>query len=471
MTFSATGLPEGLSLDGASGRITGSVNHAGEFDVKLTATNSLGSDTKNLHVIIGDKIALTPPMGWNSWNCWAWTVSQEKVLKSARAMAASGLANHGWTYINIDDSWQGTRGGEFNALQGNERFPDMKGLCDQIHGMGLKAGIYSTPWLGSYAMFQGGSSSRPDGGWTPPPANNRFPNPDPNKTFGKYPFASNDAKQWAAWGFDYLKYDWNPIDVAHTKEMSDALIDSGRDFVFSLSNGAPFNRAKDWTELSNAWRTTGDIRDTWYSIASIGFAQARWAPFGGPGHWNDPDMLVVGWVGWGPQLHSTQLNADEQYTHISLWCLLSAPMLIGCDLDRLDAFTLNLLTNDEVLAIDQDAGGKEAVKVAEQGETITIANPRGRRRAGGGGGGGRGLQYVPGQVWAKELADGSQAVGLFNLGNQEMTVTADFSALKLSGKQVVRDLWRQKDLGTFEGKFEATVEPHGVVLVKISPAS
>jgi alpha-galactosidase len=173
-------------------------------------------------------------------------------------------------------------------------------------------------------------------------------------------------------------------------------------------------------------------------------------------------MLIVGYVGWGPKLHPTNLTPDEQYTHISLWCLLSAPLLLGCDLERIDDFTLSLLTNDEVLAIDQDPLGKQATCVAEQGAKVTIKNPTKEDD--------KGVTHARGQVWARPLEDGSTAVGLFNLGEEEMTVSASFADVKVTGKQLVRDLWRQKDLGEFDGKFEASVRPHGVVLVTLRPA-
>src|SRR5206468_210158 len=189
---------------------------------------------------------------------------------------------------------------------------------------------------------------------------------------GQYHFMKQHAKQFAYWGFDYLKYDWNPIEEPDVKEMNEALLASGRDIIYSLSNNGKFENAEMFARLANCWRTTGDIRDRWDSVAGIGFRQSRWAPFAGHGHWNDPDMLVVGQVGWGPKLHPANLTASEQYTHISLWCLLSAPLLIGCDLEKLDPFTLSLLTNDEVLAIDQDAGGKEATMVAHSEDEVKI---------------------------------------------------------------------------------------------------
>jgi alpha-galactosidase len=445
MTFSATNLPSGLKLDKTTGRISGSLKKAGEFNIVLRAKNSLGQTEKKFRIVTGDQIALTPPMGWNSWNCWADAVDQEKVLRSARAMVASGLAQHGWTYINIDDTWQGKRGGKLNAIQPNEKFPDMAKLCDDIHALGLKAGIYSTPWVTSYARHIGGSAENPEGAW--PPKTNNAPR---NKNIlpyavAKYSFATNDAAQWAKWGFDYLKYDWNPIELPQVVEMAGALRAAKRDIILSLSNNSHdqlLDRIAPIAPLAQSWRTTGDISDSWGSMSGIGFAQGPWTQFSGPGHWNDADMLVVGWVGWGPKLHQTKLTPDEQYTHISLWCLLSAPLLIGCDLEKLDAFTLSLLSNDEVLAVDQDALGKQAVRVAGENDL---------------------------DVFAKPLENGSLAVGLFNRGATNATVTANFSDLKISGKQTVRDLWRQKDIGVFTDKFEVPVASHGVVLVRLIP--
>ena len=462
MTFEVSGLPDGLKLDAKTGRISGSVEKAGTFKTTVKATNDKGSDEKPFEIVIGDKIALTPPMGWNSWNCWAGAVDQDKVLRSAKAMHDSGLINHGWTYINIDDTWQGKRDPKTHALQGNEKFPDMKGLCDQIHDMGLKAGIYSTPWITSYATYPGGSADNEAGDWSKPTIEKRG---NVNKkvkpwAVGEYHFMQQDAKQWAQWGFDYLKYDWNPIEEPDVKEMHDALLDSGRDIIYSLSNNLAFERADVAAKYANCWRTTGDIRDRWDSVAGIGLRQGKWAPYAAPGHWNDPDMLVVGYVGWGPKLHPTNLTADEQYTHISLWCLLSAPLLIGCDLERLDPFTVSLLSNDEVLAMDQDPAGKEATMVSEAGGTVKIVRAD---RAGD-----KGFELPKFQVWSKELADGSRAVGLFNLDEKQATVTANFSDLKVTGSQKVRDLWRQKDLGSFDGKYESLVPPHGAVLLKLS---
>ncbi len=458
MTFAAKGLPEGLSLAPQTGIITGTVAAAGEYSVRLTARNAKGNAAKTLKVVIGDKIALTPPLGWNSWNSWAGRVDQDKVLRSARVLVSSGLINHGWSYVNIDDTWQGERTGPDHALLANAKFPDMKGLCDTLHGMGLKAGIYSTPWLTSYASYPGGSSDTPEGTWT------RAQATDQNHRIAQYHFAEADARQWATWGFDYLKYDWNPNDVDNTSEISQALKKSGRDIVLSLSNSAPLNHADDWVRLANAWRTTGDIADSWgrprttwqQGMGQIAFSQDRWAPYSGPGHWNDTDMLVLGTVSLSQPMHYTHLTADEQYTHISMWSLLSAPMLIGCDMEKLDPFTLSLLTNDEVLAVNQDALGKGAVKVSGPAFKVPAYGA-----ASGDNPGGNAL------VYSKPLEDGTLAVGLFNVGPQEMTVTASFADLKLTGRHKVRDLWRQKDVGVYSDNYSASVPSHGAVLVKI----
>ncbi|MGA2093233.1 MAG: putative Ig domain-containing protein [Sedimentisphaerales bacterium] len=452
LTFEAQGLPEGLTLDNQTGKITGKIENPGTFNVILKASNSLGSTERTLKIVVGETTALTPPLGWNSWNCWSEKVTGKNVRDSAKAMFDSGLINHGWTYINIDDGWQGKRGSELSAIQPNENFPDMKGLCDYVHSLGLKIGIYSTPWITSYSGFVGGSSDDPNGVWKRIEGYNNYTK---NHRFGKYSFEPNDAAQWAQWDFDYLKYDWKPNDPEHIERMANALRQSGRDIVYSLSNTAPFKNASTIVKFANCWRTTNDIRDVWtraqlpaqerwaFGILDIWKEQDRWIQFNGPGHFNDADMLVVGKVGWGNP-KPTRLTPDEQYSHISLWCLWSSPMLLGCPLDQLDDFTLNLLTNDEVLAINQDPLGQQAKQVAAEGQ---------------------------GKVLAKDLDDGSKAVGLFNLGNEPNAVKITWQQLEITGKQTVRDLWRQKDIGTYKDSFEAIVRSHGVILVKITPVA
>lgn len=425
MTFSAKGLPEGLKLNSENGQITGVIKEKGEFKVTLTAKNSLGQSERPLRIVCGDLIALTPPLGWNSWNCFAGAVSQDKVKAAADAMVKSGLINHGWTYINIDDCWEAGRDADGRILS-NEKFPDMKALTEYVHGLGLKIGLYSSPGPKTCAGFT-----------------------------ASYQFEEKDALRYAEWGFDYLKYDWcsygdiarNPDLAALQKPyfvMRAALDKAPRDIVYSLCQYGMGDVWKWGAEVGgNCWRTTGDITDTWGSMAGIGFKQVGHEKFAGPGHWNDPDMLVVGYVGWSANVRPTRLSPNEQYTHISLWCLLDSPLLIGCDMTKLDEFTLNLLTNDEVLGVNQDPLGRQAGLVA--------------KNAGA-------------EVWAKDLEDGSKAVGLFNRGQTETTVTAKWSDLGVTGKQVVRDLWRQKDAGSFDDAFSVSVPRHGVVLVKISPA-
>jgi alpha-galactosidase len=474
MEFSVRDLPKGLQVDVRTGRITGSIAEPGEHTVTLQAKNAKGSGEKKFKIVAGEEIALTPPLGWNSWNCWGVMVDAEKVRRSARAMVESGLINHGWAYINIDDAWQAAqRGGPFNAIQGNEKFPDMKDLCDEVHSLGLKIGIYSTPWETSYAGFIGGSADNPEGAWSTNlifAADGRAR----KRYHGGHPFAENDARQWAAWGIDYLKYDWNPKSSTpretleefenYVATMARALRKSGRDIPYSYSNSMPIEWVKDVSKYFNAWRTTGDVHDTWWSITGIGFSQDRWTQFSGPGHWNDPDMLVVGYVdvGRGRNLHPSRLTPDEQYTHITLWSLLAAPLLIGCDMERLDSFTLNLLSNDEVLAVDQDPLGKQATLVSEYGPKVTLVNVR----SGGRPNQERTLSSF--QIWARPLEDGSHAVGLFNLGDTNAAVTVKWSDLKFSGSKTVRDIWRQKDLGKFNDEFSVTVAPHGAEMVKIN---
>jgi alpha-galactosidase len=476
MHFSADNLPDGLLLDNVRGRITGKLTDPGEYRVTLTAKNDLGKSSRELRIVCGDRLALTPPMGWNSWNAGGPHISDERIRANAKAMVDSGLIQHGWTYINIDDAWQGTRGGKTKAIQGNEKFPDMKKLADDVHAMGLKLGIYSTPWVTSYAGYVGGSSDNEDGKWSKDLEKDAEGKKIRRR--GKHSFAWNDAQQWAEWGIDYLKYDWNPtqtqpsptaaLDMEYLREMSDALRYSGRDIVYSYSNSAPFSMVDEMAIYTNAWRNTGDIRDTWYSMSSKGFDKDKWAPFAGPGHWNDPDMLVLGLVGWSGTLTNTKLTPDEQYVHVSLWSLVSSPLLIGCEMTRLDPFTISLLSNDEVLAVNQDPLGEQALSISRvdnPGDSgVEIYEDNRQRKF-----------EMPKvlEVLAKNLEDGSKAVGLFNRSTKAAKVTLNWDDIKkidpkfAGGKWRVRDLWRQKDLGVFDKEFGTDVAPHGVVLVQL----
>ncbi len=457
MIFTAKGLPKGLKIDSKTGMISGKIAKAGTFEVTLGAKNAKGKAEKTLRIVCGDQIALTPPMGWNSWNCFANEVSADKVKRAADAMVNSGLINHGWTYINIDDFWENHRDSKDQSLRGklrdeagyiipNSRFVDMKPLADYVHNLGLKIGLYSSP-----------------GPWTC------------GGCAGSYGFEKQDAESYAKWGFDYLKYDWcsygnvingladnDPYKVSSLsyngggelntamkpfKVMGELLRNQSRDIVFSVCQ---YGMSDVWkwggSVNGNCWRTTNDINDTWVSVKNIALDQEKSAPYAKPGNWNDPDMLVVGTVGWGNP-HPSKLKPDEQYLHISLWSLFSAPLLIGCDMEKLDEFTLNLLTNDEVIEINQDPLGKQATCIQTIGDL---------------------------RVYVKQLEDGSKAVGFCNFGLDIVTMSyKDFATLGIKGQCKVRDLWRQKDIKNMNAdtdQLALEVPAHGVLLYTFVPA-
>jgi hypothetical protein len=428
MKFRAINLPTGLRLNENTGIISGKVDSPGEYKVRLIAENSEGKSERELRIEIGDKIALTPPMGWNSWNCWGLSADQNKVTAAANAFISTGLADHGWTYINIDDGWEipssssSLKRDKNGNILVNDKFPDIKKLGEEIHAAGLKFGIYSSP----------GESTC--GGFT--------------ASFG---FEIKDAKSYENWGIDYLKYDWCSYElIAKDKSqeelmkpyyvMRNALNKVNRDIVFSLCQYGMSDVWK-WGDKvgGNLWRTTGDITDSWESLKSIGFNQVDDAKYCKPGNWNDPDMLIVGLLGSGKNLHYTHLTPDEQYTHISLWALLSAPMLIGCDLEKLDPFTLNLLTNDEVIAVDQDPLSYQARRMIK---TDSI------------------------QVWVKKLENGPKAFGVFNLSDKPISYELSFKKIGLSKNVTLINLWSQREVGLFKNSYKIIIPSHGVKLLK-----
>jgi alpha-galactosidase len=423
LTFAATNLPAGLTLDARTGLITGSLQQAGRTVTTVTVTGPTGRATAAFTIVGGTHVlALTPPLGWNSWNVWGRKVDDAKVRAAADGMVSSGLARQGYTYVNIDDTWEGPRDAS-GAITTNEKFPDMTALAAYVHGKGLKIGIYSSPGPRTCAGF---------------PAT--------------FEHEAQDAHTWAAWGFDYLKYDWcsyqgdrnSLADLQKPYILMRSVLDSlDRDVVFSLCQYG-WGDVWEWGQQvgGNLWRVTGDITDTWPSMSGIGFQQTGHEKFAGPGHWNDTDMLVVGKVGWGRQdePRPTQLTPNEQMTHISLWALQAAPLLIGADLSQLDTWTIDLLGNPEVLAVSQDVLGQAAGRLAGDG------------------------RY---DVWARRLSDGTVAVGLFNRNPEAASVGVALSDLGLSGRQPVRDLWRHQDLAPVSGRFAATVPRHGVMLVRI----
>ena len=442
--FTAAGLPDGLTIDPDRGWIIGKSDKVGEYPLTLIATNAKGTSTRKMTIVVGDKLCLTPPMGWSSWNVWCAAPSQERALAAADAMVKFDLINHGFTYVNIDDGWQGLRGGQFNGIQPDPvKFPDMHGLIESVHGMGLKFGVYSGPWICSYCGYTGGSSNDPKGAWDP----SLRKLPDDGHIMGKYNLAENDANEWASWGVDYLKYDWYPNKAPEIIKMSDALRATGRDIVYSVSNSAKISEADVLAKYAQLWRASGDIRDTWPSLRLNGFGDSEWAARARPGAWPDPDMLVVGNVGfgqegWGQITRPSKLSPDEQYTHVSLWSLLASPLILGCDLQKLDPFTIGLITNDEVLAVDQDPLGKAAKKVADD--------------------------YFH-EVWTRPLYDGSTAAGLFNVSPSKRKFRLTPGDLHVTGRQIVRDVWRQKDLGELGDGIDAEVPAHGVLLVVVRP--
>lgn len=424
LAYQAIGLPEGLTLNKSTGIITGIVNTDGEYKVKLVVKNDEGSAEKTLKIKIGNLIGLTPTLGWNSWNAWGLSVSSEKVMISAKQMAEK-LSKHGWSYINIDDGWEADERAESGEIVTNKKFPDMKLLADSVHSLGLKIGIYSSP------------GPKTCGGY-----------------LGSYKHEGQDAKTYAAWGIDYLKYDWcsygdiapqnpNLIELKKPYELMRSELNlAKRDIIYSLCQYGMGDVWKWGASIgANSWRTTGDITDTWQSMAGIGFNQEDAGKYSEPGHFNDPDMLIVGKVGWGPNLHNTRLTPDEQYTHISLWAMQAAPLLIGCDMGQLDDFTLNLLTNDEVLAINQDELGYTARQI--------IKTPN----------------Y---QIWVKKLADGTKAVGIFNLSDTYQTIPIDLLKLEMDDDPDCKDVWRQRDFGKLSAAAKTTIAPHGVLLLKTS---
>ena len=442
MTFGAEGLPEGFVLNPETGIITGTVTDRGEFGVTLKASNSKGAAERPFKIICGDTLALTPHMGWNSWYVWENHVTAQIMREAADAMIANGLADHGYIYVNIDDCWSVKPGATDPTLQGEERdkkgrvnsnprFPDMKALTDHIHSSGLKAGIYTSPGpltcADHVAAFQ---------------------------------HEQQDVERFVEWGFDFLKYDWCSYGkIAKDKtleefqkpyrQISAILAKQPRDIVLNLCQ---YGMGGVWTwgkeAGGNSWRTAGDLGGSFEKIGEALFrdgfdlyAQSDLHKYGGPGAWNDPDYLLLGYLSnWKGQTVPTPLTPNEQYSHVSLWCLLAAPLIFSGDVTRCDEFTLGLLTNGEVIDVDQDVLGKPGRRMAKDGDL---------------------------EVWARELADGTLAVGLFNRGEGVKTVRAKWEDLGISGPRKIRDLWRQKDVGIFDGAFEAVVARHGVVLVRM----
>lgn len=424
--YNAFQLPEGLKLDPASGIIRGEIGEEGRYEVTLEVSNEDGITSRPLVITAGEhKLAMTPPMGWNAWNVWACMISVDRARDAAYGMLQSGLADVGYSYINIDDGWQGARD-ESGVLQPKEGFGDYKELTRDVHAIGLKVGLYSSPGPKTCCLFK-----------------------------GSYEHELLDAQTWADWGIDYLKYDYcyyrdvapkNPSIEDYKKPyevMRGALDQVDRDIVFSFCQYG-MGKVWEWGEGvgGNMWRTTGDIRDTWSHLRHIGFSQLTQAPFAGPGHWNDADMLIIGRLGWGEGLRPTRLLEQEQATQMTMWSILAAPLLLGCELNNMDDFTKAIAANPEVIAVNQDPLGQQGTRIVKE-------------------------ELRPVEIWSRPLCDGTKAVALFNRGALECEVTISWEKLGLEGDQPVRDLWRRQDMGVFTGEYTATVVPHGAVMVKI----
>ncbi len=441
ITFSADHLPDGLTLDSTTGIITGACTTRGESIVTLSAANPLGHATRRFRIACADTLALTPPMGFNDWYAFYDRVTDQTMRHAADNLVSSGMADVGYQYVNIDDCWafapsnrDTDRVGPLRDDQGNilpnRHFPNMKGLTDYIHSKGLKAGIYTSPGALTCARFA-----------------------------GTYQHEAADARQFSDWGFDFLKYDWcsynKVLNHKPTLEemkqpyalMGRLLRQQPRDIVFNLCQYGMGNVWEWGGDVdANSWRTEGDLGLAGLSkIFDVALTNAALRAYARPGHWNDPDYIQIGLIGNARHMgepHPSPLTPTEEYSFMSLWCLNASPLFYSGDIEHLDALTINVLTNPEVIDVDQDPLGQPARPVQ-----ITDAS----------------------FILIKNMEDGSKAIGFCNRGTTPLTMSADWPTLNLNGKQIARDLWRQKDLGTFDNQFSAEVPPHGVLLLQMRP--
>ncbi len=443
--FSAKGLPATLHLDGNTGILSGKTpDKAGEYKLELRAANQQGKAVRQFKLVVGDTLALTPPMGWNDWYTHYDHVTDKLVRQAADAMIASGMADYGYQYVNIDDCWMVKPGSDNPELQGeardadgairpNRRFPDMAALTAYIHARGLKAGVYTGPGPRTCAEFT-----------------------------GSYRHEEIDARTFAKWGFDFLKYDWcSYTEVAGGKTLADykrpyelmggILPKLERDIVFNLCQ---YGMGDVWNwggEVGgHSWRTTGDLgleKDTRLpGFYSIGFKNAAHPEAARPGRWNDPDYILIGSVGNAFNIQAapspTVLVPDEQYSYMSMWALMASPLIFSGDMNYLDEFTLNVLCNSEVIEVDQDLLGKQARIVRHTESEFVLA---------------------------KAMEDGSLAVGVFNTGDKPARIQVTWDELGLDGQRRVHDVWRQKDIGHASDLLSVEVNRHGVTMVRLFP--
>lgn len=429
----ATGLPSGLKLSATAGTITGRVTKKGEYNATISIKNSKGKTEENIKIIVGDQVALTPPMGWDGGEHYEF-MDQGKLKHIYESMMKYDLINHGYNYIIIPDSWQGKRGGKHMALMpDSSHYPDLKKTIDHLHHEGFKVGLYSTPWVLSPKKYLGGSADSADGIIV------RHQDFTKDRRIGKYSFHKQDAKQWADWGIDLIKYEWQPLDIRNARLMSEELKKNHKDILLWASGNASYLEASEWQRIANIWNTTERDLQNWDSLKVSDELQEQWSPFTGPGHWPNPGRLGADSYAVG-KLNPTPLSQAEKMTQFTMWSLLSAPLFLQGDMSELDDFTVSLITNDEVIAIDQDAQGIQARKVFSKDQTLALA---------------------------KSLQDGSIALGLFNKDNVKKKISVTWSDLGITGTRLVRDVWMQHDLGKLKDLLEIEVPPHGVVLVKI----
>lgn len=438
MVFSASGLPRGLKLDSATGIITGSIAERGEHRVTLRAKNEHGRASRPFKIVCGDTLSLTPSMGWNHWYAHYDRITDKMMREAADVMVASGMADVGYQYVSIDDCWMNAeknkdplRVGPLRDERGNivpnKHFPDMKAMTDYIHVKGLKAGIYTSPGPRTCAGFA-----------------------------GSYQHEAQDARQFADWGFDLLKYDWCSFGeivkgdkgLATLKKpyqlMGGLLKQQRRDVLLNLCQYGMGNVWEWGAEVGGqSWRTSGDLGYELNKIFSVALKNAEHRAWSKPGSWNDPDYVQIGYIGnarGGGLPAPCPLTPNEQYAFMSLWSLMASPLFYSGDMSKLDDFTLNVLCNPEVIEVNQDALG-QCARVITLDENLF--------------------------VMVKDLEDGAKAVGLCNAGELEASVAARWVDLGVKGKPAVRDLWRQRNLGRFDKEFKASVPRHGVVLVRV----
>ena len=466
MRFSARNLPAGVTLDPAKGILGGVAPTApGDYDIEVTAENALGLAKRVIRLAVGETIALTPPMGWNSWNTCCYRLTEEKAKAAARAMDESGLGDHGWSYVNLDDWWQMNTSGcarvairekELGredvmgaARDGNGKivpnraFPDMKALTGYIHSFGFKAGLYSSPGPRTCGECE-----------------------------GSYGHEKEDAERYADWGFDYLKYDWCSYNDMFKRKtglswwsekgwtaesvveaqkpyrlMGAHLKSQSRDIFYSFCQyGMAGSEAWAREAGANAWRTCDDLKDQWLwmekSLESC--RDGAFWKYAGPGCWADPDMMIVGEQFSFGYDHPSFLTPNEQYTHVSLWAMVCSPLLIGCDLAVLDDFTRSLLVNDEVISISQDRLGRPARRIRHGDDE---------------------------SVWARPLANGDVAVALVNRYPLSREVSVDFAEVGAEAHCWVRDCWRQACEGKHARRYSAVVPPHATKLIRLKAIS